>query len=123
VNQYSTGIYKVINTDGVFIRREPRIADSSKSTNRVGKLTLGTERRVYDFVTDKLNVTWGRVSESDAAGVAEWVCVHGLNRTYLEIVKADPSHSELLEVRVAALEARVAALESGTKASTRKVRS
>lgn len=115
---YQTGTYEVVNSEGVFIRREPRIVDNTKITNRVGKLTFGTQRRVYGFVTDNMNVTWGRVSESDAAGISEWVCIQGLNRTYMKLLEADPSPVETLEGRVASLEVRVAALE-GNKTTTR----
>ena len=61
----------------VLIRRESRIVEyidpKSKKpvTNVVGKLTQGTIREIYSTITDSKGATWGRVSESDAAGIAE----------------------------------------------------
>lgn len=111
-HEHPTGIYKVISSDGVYVRREARIVENNKITNRVGKLSFSTTRRVYETITDKQNYTWGRVSESDAAGIAEWTCLEGLNRTYMECVEPDPDPVEALSTRIAALEARVIELES-----------
>lgn len=103
-----TGIYSCVSE--VFIRREPRIVETTKSNNRVGKLEPGTQRQVYETQTNADNSTWGRVSEPDAAGISQWVCIKGLNREYMRLVKADPSNSELA-ARLDDLEARVSALE------------
>lgn len=93
-------IYEVISD--VTIRREPRIveyqdpATKKLITNAVGKLTIGTQREVYSTTVDKNNVLWGRVSESDAAGISEWVCIKGLNRTFMKIVDVGTSPVENL---------------------------
>src|SRR5512146_254773 len=107
------GRYIVISE--VFIRREPRIVENAKGGNRVGKLTVGTERQILEVVTNADNSTWGRVSDPDAAGVSQWVCIQGLNRTYMKLVRPDPSNAEL-SARLDALEARVAALEGRKRA-------
>lgn len=62
------------------IRREPRITGS----NIVGQLSAGTRRTIYSLITNDRGETWGRVSESDNAGIAEWVCIQNLNRKFME---------------------------------------
>jgi hypothetical protein len=101
-NPFPTGEYEVVSTV-VRIRREPRILQD----NITGKLTIGTRRRVYSVVTDKNNYTWGRISEPDAAGIAEWACIKDLNRIFMKCIEPDSP----AEDRITALEARVAALE------------
>lgn len=78
------GIYEVISD--VKIRREPRIVEG-RFTNQVGLLKTGTQRKVYSIMTQKDNSTWGRVSQSDAAGIAEWACIEGLNRVFMRFIK------------------------------------
>lgn len=99
---YRPGLYKVV-TEEVRIRREPRIL----STNIVGRLKLGTERNVYDVTTDANNMTWGKISESDATGNAQWVCIEGLNRKYMQPVLEDIPipHKTSIEYRLEAVEA------------------
>jgi len=80
---FQPGLYEAIAN--VFIRREPRIVEGN-TTNRVGKLTTGTQRQVHSIVTNPDNTTWGRISEADSAGIAEWVCIQGLNRSYMKPV-------------------------------------
>lgn len=95
----------------VNIRREPRITGS----NKVGQLSAGHQRVVFETLTDKSNQTWGRISEPDSAGVSNWVCIRGLNREYMRVTEtpATPPASALgLEARIASLEARVARLEA-----------
>jgi hypothetical protein len=85
------GIYQV--TSDVFIRREPRIVEYQDTatkkpiSNVVGKLTIGTMRAIYDITTDKENATWGRVSFFDSAGIAEWVCIKNINRTFMKFIE------------------------------------
>lgn len=91
----------------VIIRREPRIVeylDGAKKfiTNQVGLLKIGDQRIVYEIVTDNNNYTWGRISEPDGAGKSTWVCIRGLNRTYMEI--ASVSSIGGIENRVARME-------------------
>jgi hypothetical protein len=88
------GLYEAIAN--VFIRREPRIVEGT-TNNRVGKLTVGTQRQVHSVVTNPDNTTWGRISEADSAGIAEWVCIQGLNRSYMKVVEgSEPSLSDRL---------------------------
>lgn len=103
--EHPTGLYEVTNGDGVFIRKEPKIVEGVRH-NRDGKLRLGTRTRIYSVVTDGENNTWGRVSEVDAAGVARWICLQGLNRTYAKCIKPDHIDSpdmtllkEIIEIR------------------------
>jgi len=84
------GIYECISE--VKIRREPRIVESP--TNQVGLLKVGTQRRVFSVVTQKNNVSWGRVSAPDAAGISQWVCIQGLNRTYMKLIQPDTNNTE-----------------------------
>lgn len=113
-----SGIYEVISD--VKIRREPDIVEVFKDgkliTNQVGFLKVGTHREVYSVLTKKDNTTWGRISESDAAGIAEWACIKGLNRTYMKFIKPleNPPVSDLdnIKLRLGALELRVGQLES-----------
>lgn len=100
-------IYEVISD--VTIRREPRVVEYQDPktkqfiTNAVGKLTVGTHREVYSTATDKNNATWGRISESDAAGISEWVCIKGLNRTFMKPLENVPVSNDI-EKRVSNLE-------------------
>jgi hypothetical protein len=89
-----SGLYECVSE--VYIRREPRIVDNLLGHNRVGKLTPGTQRRIYDVVTNKDNSTWGRISEADAAGISQWVCIQGLNRTYMKLVEGSEPSSDRL---------------------------
>ena len=90
------GEYEVISD--VKIRREPQIVERYENgkliTNQVGLLKVGTKRIVYSTLTKKDNTTWGRISEHDAAGIAEWVCIQGLNRTYMKLLKASTSEMD-----------------------------
>jgi hypothetical protein len=87
---FPTGEYEVVSTV-VRVRREPRILPD----NITGRLTIGTRRRVLSVTTDKNNYTWGRVSEPDAAGIAEWVCIKDLNRTFMKCIEPDPEPDDL----------------------------
>ena len=86
----------------VKIRREPKIVeyheDKKFITNQVGLLDIGTKRTVYETITDAMNVTWGRVSESDAAGISQWVCIKGLNREYMKLVQPIPEYDFLTRI-------------------------
>jgi len=84
-------VYEVISK--VTIRREPRITP----TNTRGMLDVGTKRIVYSTVTDGSNATWGRISESDAAGIAQWVCIKGVNRTYMKLIEQEKPELSNLE--------------------------
>jgi hypothetical protein len=97
MDAFTPGDYEVIST--VTIRREPRILPS----NAVGGLSVGTRRTVYSVITDKDNATWGRISESDAAGIAQWICLQSLNRKYAQKIDAKPGTD--WESRLASLEA------------------
>lgn len=115
------GIYEVISK--VAIRREPRIVEyidpktKKLVTNQVGLLSVGQKRAVYGILTAKDNTTWGRVSFHDSAGIAEWVCIQGINRGYmkfLEPLKDAPAPVDgiaKLEALIVALEKRVKSLE------------
>lgn len=91
-----SGEYEVISD--VKIRREPQIVERYENgklvTNQVGLLKVGTKRIIYSTLTKKDNTTWGRISEHDAAGIAEWVCIQGLNRTYMKLLKASTSETD-----------------------------
>lgn len=97
------GMYEVVSN--VAIRREPRVieyrdGDNKLVSNQVGVLTVGTHRKVYSVVTNKDNSTWGRVSEADAAGIAQWVCIQGLNRTYMKQISVElEAKEDTVEVR------------------------
>jgi len=81
MSDYKLGIYEAITR--VRIRREPRIIP----TNIVGVLDIGTQRQIFSIVTDGKNYTWGRISEADSAGIAQWTCIKGLNRTYMKLIE------------------------------------
>lgn len=104
---YVPGMYEAQGT--VNIRREPRIVeyreDGMAKSNIVGKLTIGTCRHVFSVVTDASNASWGRISEADGAGIAEWVCLRNLNREFMKRIADIPVVVTGLEARVAALEA------------------
>lgn len=104
------GIYEA--QKDVNIRREPKVVEyklgNNFITNRVGQINAGTRRTIYSLVTNEKGDTWGRVSESDASGVAEWICIQTLNTTFmrpLDVFEPSPS------VPVFDLEARIAKLE------------
>ena len=105
----------------VDIRREPRIIEYKVGklyvTNRVGALNLGTQKEVYETLTDKTNTTWGRISAPDATGNAQWVALATLNREFMRRVEEQVLDSGVnpLEQRVASLEQRVASLEASAK--------
>lgn len=76
MSEFTPGTYETISR--VNIRREPRILPG----NVVGVLNTGVKREVFSVQTDEDNQTWGRISESDAAGVAQWICLQTINRQY-----------------------------------------
>jgi hypothetical protein len=90
-------IYEAISD--VNIRREPRIIEINQTknnllTNRVGMLSAGTQREVFSIITDKNNDTWGRISQADGAGKAEWVCIANTNRVFMRKIEIpEPVHS------------------------------
>ena len=94
----------------VDIRREPRIIETKIGknfyTNRVGSLNLGTQRDVFETLTDKTNTTWGRLSEPDATGNAQWCALSTLNRVFMQRVEAEQldSSANSLEQRLTRLE-------------------
>ena len=101
------GIYEVISD--VKIRREPHIVEGT-TTNSVGLLKVGTQRAIYDTIVQSDNSTWGRLSGADSAGIALWVCIQGLNRTYLKFIKpfddqpVPTDHESDLDLRVLHIE-------------------
>ena len=122
------GKHRVISP--VKIRRGPRMVDvrdpktNKLVTNQEGFLEFGKTRIILDFETDEENQTWGRISEDNAAGVALYVGVQVLNRTFMERLPDNeqpeeyrnlPPQSSGLEARVASLEGRVAVLEGSKK--------
>lgn len=92
-----TELYEAISE--VNIRKEPKIVEIKVGknfvTNRVGSLNTGTQREIFSFFTDSNNDTWGRVSQADATGIAEWVCIQNTNRTFMKPVNKipEPIHS------------------------------
>ena len=119
MSNLAEGVYEAISD--VNIRREPRIVEYKVGknfiTNRVGGISAGTQRMIHSLVTNSKGETWGRVSESDSAGIAQWICIQNPNRVFMKPV--DQPQVEVpasgLESRVAALEARVTALENPKK--------
>lgn len=103
------GIYEA--QKDVNIRREPKVVEyklgNSFITNRVGQINAGTRRTIYSLITNEKGDTWGRVSESDASGVAEWICIQTLNTTFMKPldVVVEPAPSGDIEARLAKLEA------------------
>lgn len=95
--EYIPGEYEIVSN--VLIRREPRII----AGNVVGALNVGTQRQIYSTFTDTRNYTWGRISEADAAGIAEWICLRGTNRTFAQRLP-DPSNGKSFERRFSELE-------------------
>jgi hypothetical protein len=96
---FEPGMYEAVTN--VNLRREPRIVENADGNNRVGRLTIGTRREIFETVTDEDNMTWGRVSDFDSAGKAQWVCIVGLNRIYMQRI---PLSNQLLESRLRSLE-------------------
>jgi len=82
MSDFIVGNYKVVAAT-VNIRREPRIVNSTP-TNVVGKLYRGDKRAVLDFSTDSAGFTWGRVSDYDAYGKANWICIQEPNKVFAE---------------------------------------
>lgn len=104
--KYAPGLYEIVSK--VKIRREPRIVEYYNEekkyiTNQVGTLNVGTQREVYEVFTDSFNSTWGRVSEPDATGNSQWICIRGLNREYARM-SAPSQPVDSVEARVAKLE-------------------
>jgi len=103
-------MYEVISD--VTIRREPRVVEYKDTTNgkfvtnAVGKLTVGTQREVYSVTVDKDNAMWGRISESDALGISQWVCIKNINRTFMKLLAEDIDTS--LDMRLIAIERKIA---------------
>ena len=107
---YKPGIYEAKKY--VLIRREPRIVEirlpgGAYVHNRVGAIDAGTRREMKSFVTDKNNMTWGNVSESDPSGISQWICIRTVNTVFMEAVDGGvvvpPSGS--VEARLSNLEA------------------
>lgn len=98
MSEFTPGDYEVISP--VTIRREPRILNE----NAKGVLSIGTKRHVYSVITDEKNQTWGRVSESDAAGQALWICLKSINREYVKRLSVEPAPDRDVMARLAALE-------------------
>lgn len=97
-DEYLPGEYEIISY--ILIRREPRIL----AGNVIGALNIGTRRTVYSVLTDTRNYTWGRISEADAAGIAEWICLKGTNRIFAQRLPG-PQEGKSFEQRLSALEA------------------
>lgn len=117
---HEPGIYEV--TSQVTIRRQPVITEYTDPkthkyvTNQVGSLNVGTKRAIYSVQVQKDNSVWGRVSEADSAGIAQWVCIENINRIFMKFVEplVKPSDGfERLEAELEALKLRVEALEKG----------
>lgn len=118
--EHEPGIYEA--AADVNIRREPRIVEYTDPqthkfvSNKVGFLKAGTQRAIYSVQVQKDNSTWGRVSESDSAGIAQWVCIQDINRTFMKFIEPLVNHAEglpRLEAELEALKLRVEALEKG----------
>lgn len=121
----SPGLYEA--QADVNIRREPRVVEYKVAgkfiTNRVGAINVGTQRIIFSLLTNDKGETWGRVSEADSAGIAEWVCVQNLNRRFMKPISSAvevtaPSGDAVdalldeIEKRIAAFDARLDALEA-----------
>lgn len=102
---FEPGMYEVISGGGLIVRKEPKIT----AWNKIGFLSFGSRRQVYSVATNDKGESWGRISESDAAGQALWICLQGLNRTYAKRIE---TQSGDLAAHVADLERRVTALEA-----------
>ena len=111
---FRPGPYEVISD--VKIRRGHSIVEQSvkgeRITNQEGLYKSGTRVEILSTATNPDNSTWGRVSEPDAAGVALWACIKGLNRQYMKPLETEESY---LSRRIDALEARVSKLEANQK--------
>lgn len=87
---FQPGLYECVSPAN--IRREPRIVEYKLGkvfiTNRVGLVPLGAQRQIHSIITDSSNRTWGRVSEADATGNAEWVCIRDINRDFMRPLTA-----------------------------------
>ncbi len=98
MDEFKPGTYECISI--VNIRREPKIG----LTNIKGKLSVGTQRTIYSVITDNNNMTWGRVSLADSAGISEWVCIREINRKFMKFIEPLPpifETSERLEKLIA----------------------
>ena len=84
---YEPGTYEAISN--VNIRRQPRVTPE----NWMGRIEKGTQREIYSIITNDDNTTWGRISEADGAGISQWICIKGLNRTYMQLVS---NHGEIV---------------------------
>ena len=108
-----------ITISKVKIRREPKIVEYYEGkkfiTNQVGLLDIGTRRTVYRTVTDAMNVTWGQISEPDAAGISLWVCIKGLNREYMRKTSTDENSDTLTEIAIRLIKLEVWAKTKGYK--------
>ena len=97
---FEPGMYEVISP--VIIRRVPRIIeyrDATKHliTNAVGSYELGTRVQIFSVLVDKDNAEWGRVSDTNATGQAEWICMKHLNRTFVKLLEASQTVENLRE--------------------------
>jgi hypothetical protein len=113
---WKPGKYKIINGDGVNIRHEPKVVQwidpktKEEKSNKVGQYKFGDIVEIFGFDTDGVQQTWGRVSQEDAAGKSQWICVRSINRTMaapLEEAEQVLSDHERLEKMEAFLAVRL----------------
>lgn len=96
-------MYRILRA--VRIRKGAEIVENSKGNNRVGLYKTGDIVTVYETLTDTDRRTWGRVSEPDPNGKANWFCIQELNGKYAEPVLPEPKPDSDLILRLARLEA------------------
>lgn len=97
---FEPGMYEIINR--ITIRRTPRIieyTDLTKHTitNVVGSYEVGTRVQVFSVLVDKNNSEWGRVSESNAIGQAEWICMKHQNHTSVKLLETSVQMENVVE--------------------------
>jgi hypothetical protein len=84
-------LYKILQP--VQVRREPRIIEyrlgKSYITNIVGMYSMGDIREVIDTQTDTQGRKWGRVSDPDPKGKADWFCIRTLTTIFAEPLVED----------------------------------
>ena len=91
------------------------VKDGKPYTNQVGLLSAGTQN-VEILSTQVLtdNSLWGRFSEPDSSGIAQWICIKNINRTFM-LPMADEFQPTDSDSRLARIEMKLDILLSKSR--------
>ncbi len=65
------------------------VKDKVPYSNAMGMLDVGKQVEILGTQVLADNTLWGRISEPDATGTSQWVCIKGLNTTFLTVAPSE----------------------------------